>query len=91
MRAILRRRARLKRQPRRIPVVCLTQWLEVSQRECREQVKELTHLQNQGSKLCLAIVGPPKMRGHLLEGKQIAAINHVEMAEGLASLQAAVS
>jgi hypothetical protein len=41
------------------------QWLVVSERERQEQFEELTLLQTRGSKLCLAIVGPPQVRNHL--------------------------
>jgi hypothetical protein len=36
--------------------------------EHREQFEELTLLQTQGSKLCHAIVDPPRVRNHLLVG-----------------------
>jgi hypothetical protein len=42
-------------------------------------VQELTLLQTRGSELCLAKVGPSTVRGHLLEGMQIAAGRHTEM------------
>jgi hypothetical protein len=43
-------------------------WQEESERECQEQFEELTLVQTQGSKLCLTIIGPPRVRNHLLEG-----------------------
>jgi hypothetical protein len=42
---------------------------------------------NQGSELCQAIVDPPKVRSHLLEGMQMTALRHTE----IAVLRAAVS
>jgi hypothetical protein len=49
------------------------------ERQCQDLVQELTILQTRGSELCKAIVGPLTVRGHLLEGMQIAAICHTEM------------
>jgi hypothetical protein len=46
-------------------------WREEFEREHREQFEELTLLQTQGYELCLAIVGPPRVRNHLSEGMQI--------------------
>jgi hypothetical protein len=65
--------------------------MEESKRECREQVQELTLLQTQGFKLCLAIVGPLRVRSHLSEGMRIATLCHTKMAEELAALRAAIS
>jgi hypothetical protein len=48
-------------------------------------------MQNRGCKLCQAIVGHPKVRGHLSKGMWIAVIHHTEMAELLATLQTVVS
>jgi hypothetical protein len=42
--------------------------LVVSEKEHREQFKELSRLRAWHSELCLAIVGPPWVRNHLLEG-----------------------
>jgi hypothetical protein len=66
-------------------------WREESERECQEQVEELTVLQTRGSKLCLAIVGLPRVRNHLWEGMRIAALHHTKMAEQLVGLRVAVS
>jgi hypothetical protein len=44
---------------------------EESKREFQQQFEELTLLQVWGSKLCLAIVSPPRVRNHLSEGMQI--------------------
>jgi hypothetical protein len=63
----------------------------VSKRERQEQFEELTLLQTRGSELCHTIVGPPRVRNHLLEGMRLAALCHIEMDGELASLQAAVS
>jgi hypothetical protein len=41
--------------------------------------------------LCLAIVGLPQVRNHLLEGMQAAALRHTEMNRELATLRVAVS
>jgi hypothetical protein len=48
-------------------------------------------LQTQGSKLCFAIVGPPWARNHLLEGMQITALHHTEMAGELAAVLTTMS
>jgi hypothetical protein len=66
------------------------QW-EESEREHQEQFEELTLLQAWGSKLCLAIVCPPRMRNHLSEGMHIAALRHTKMVRELTVLRAAVS
>jgi hypothetical protein len=63
----------------------------VSERERWEQFEELTLLQTRGSDLCLAIVGPPRVRNHLSEGMRSAAHHHTKMAGELATLRAAVS
>jgi hypothetical protein len=60
-------------------------------REHREQFEELILLQTRGFELCLAIVGPPRVRNHLLEGMRTVALRHTEMAGELAALRAAVS
>jgi hypothetical protein len=44
-----------------------------------------------GSKLCHAIVDPPRLRHHLSEGMPLAALQHTEMAGELTMFQAAVS
>jgi hypothetical protein len=64
---------------------------EVSKKECREHFEELTLLQTRGSELCLAIVGPPRVRNHMSEGMQIAALLHIEMAREFVVLRAEVS
>jgi hypothetical protein len=56
-----------------------------AKRQCQYLVQELTLLQTQGSKLCLAIVDPPTVHGHLLEGMQSATIYHASMAGELAA------
>jgi hypothetical protein len=66
-------------------------WWEVFEREHRVQLEELTLLQTRGSKLCLAIVGPPWVRIHLSKGMQLVALRHTEMAGELAALRAMVS
>jgi hypothetical protein len=66
------------------------QW-EESKRGHREQLEELTLFQTWGFELCLAIIDPPRVRNHLLEGMWIAALHHTEMAGELVALRAAVS
>jgi hypothetical protein len=66
-------------------------WQEESNRKCQEWVEELTLLQARGSELCQAIVGPPRVRSHLSEGMQIAALHHAKMAKQLVMLWAAVA
>jgi hypothetical protein len=66
------------------------QW-EVSKREREEHFEEVTLLHTRGSELCPAIVGPPRVRNHLSEAIQIAALHHTMMAEMLAVLRAVVS
>jgi hypothetical protein len=44
-----------------------------------------------GSELCQAIVSPPTVQGHLLEGMKSATICHTELAGQLTALRAAVS
>jgi hypothetical protein len=61
-------------------------WLEESKRECRGQVEELTLHQTRDFELCLAIVGSLRVRSHLLEGIQVTALHHTEMAGELAAL-----
>jgi hypothetical protein len=55
-------------------------WWVVSKRECKKQFEELTLLQTWSAELCHAIVGPPLVRNQLLEGMQLAAFHHTEMA-----------
>jgi hypothetical protein len=57
----------------------------------REHFEELTLLQTRGFKLCFAIVDPPQVRNHLLEGVQIAALRPTEMVRELATLRSTVS
>jgi hypothetical protein len=59
---------------------------EVFKKGHREHFEELTRLYTQGSELCLAIVCPPWVRNHLLEGIQITALRHTEMVGELAAL-----
>jgi hypothetical protein len=66
-------------------------WLEESKRECREQVEELTLLQTLGSELCLAVVGPLRVRSHLSERMWVFALRHTEMAGELATLRVAMA
>jgi hypothetical protein len=66
------------------------QW-EDAEKQCQDLVQELTLLQTRGSKLCLAIVGLPRVWGHLFEGMRIAIICHTEMARQLAALRATMS
>jgi hypothetical protein len=63
----------------------------VSERERREQFEELTLLQTWGSELCLAIIGQPWVRNHLLEGMWATALRNTEMGGDLAVLRAVVS
>jgi hypothetical protein len=65
--------------------------LVVSKMEHREQLEELSPLWAWGSKLCLAIIGPPWVRNCLLEGMQAAALRRTEVVRDLAMLQAVVS
>jgi hypothetical protein len=58
--------------------------LAVSKMEHREQFKEFFLLWAWGAKLCLAIVGPSRVRNHLLERMRAAAIRQIEMAGELA-------
>jgi hypothetical protein len=67
-------------------VVDLEQWLEESKRECQEHVDELTLLQTRGSKLCLAILGPPRVRGHMSEVMWSAVLHHTKLVEDLTTL-----
>jgi hypothetical protein len=67
-------------------VVDLEQWLEESKRECQEHVDELTLLQTRGSKLCLAILGPPRVRGHMSEVMWSAVLHHTKLVEELTAL-----
>jgi hypothetical protein len=64
---------------------------EESKRGHQEQLGELTLLLTRGSELCIAIVNPPRVKNHLSEGMQIAALHHTEMAGELAMLQMALS
>jgi hypothetical protein len=65
-------------------------WKE-AQRQCQELVEELTLLQASASVLCQAMVGPPKVRSHLLEGIWVATTRHTVMAKQLTMLWVAVS
>jgi hypothetical protein len=65
--------------------------LVVTEREHREQFEELTILQTWGSELCLAIVGPARVRNHLSEGMRAAALRRTKRAGELAALRAVVS
>jgi hypothetical protein len=56
-------------------------WWEETKRECHEWVQELTLMQTWGFDLYQAIVGPPKVRGHLSKGMWIVAVHHTEDAE----------
>jgi hypothetical protein len=53
------------------------QW-EVSEKGHREHFKKLTLLLTQGLELCLALIGPSRVRNHLSEGMHIAALRHTE-------------
>jgi hypothetical protein len=64
---------------------------EMSKRERREQLEELTLLQTWGFDLCHTIVGPPRVRHHLSEGMQLVALHHTEMVRELAAFWAVVS
>jgi hypothetical protein len=61
-------------------------WWEVFEKGRREHFEKLTLLQTQGSELCLAIVGPPSVRNHLLVGIWIVALHHTKMVGELATL-----
>jgi hypothetical protein len=65
--------------------------LVVSEREHREQFEELSLLQARGSEMCLAIVGPPRVRNHLSVGMRAAAFHHTKRVGELAAPLAAVS
>jgi hypothetical protein len=67
------------------------QQLVLSEREHREQFKELSLLRARGSKLCLVIVGLPRVRNHLSDRMRAAILHHTEMARELAALWATVS
>jgi hypothetical protein len=54
--------------------------------EHHTQFQELTLLQTRGSELCLAIVGPPRVRNHLSEEMRLVALHHTEMAREHAAL-----
>jgi hypothetical protein len=64
---------------------------EMSEMEHRAQFEELTLLQTWGSKLCHAIIGPPRARHHLSDGMWVAALCHTEMVGELAALWSVVS
>jgi hypothetical protein len=66
-------------------------WWVVSERKRREHESLHPLLQTRGSELCLAILGPPRVRNHLSEGMRIAALCHTEMAGEPAALRAMVS
>jgi hypothetical protein len=63
----------------------------VSEREHREQFEELNLLQTRGFDLCLAIVGPPRLRNRLSEAMRATNLHRTKMAGELATLQAVVS
>jgi hypothetical protein len=64
---------------------------QVSERERRARFEELTLLQTRGSKLCHAIIGPPRLRHHLSKGMQLAALRHTEMVGELTTFLVVVS
>jgi hypothetical protein len=64
---------------------------EASEREHRAHLKGLTLLQTQGSKLCHAIIGPPRVKLHLSEAMWLATLRHIEMVGELTAFWAAVS
>jgi hypothetical protein len=72
-------------------VADIEQQLEESKKECQEQVEELTLLEIRGSKLCLAVVGPLRVRSHLSEGMWVIALYDTEMAGELATLRVTMS
>jgi hypothetical protein len=53
-------------------------------------VQELTLLKTRRSELCVEIVSPPTVLGHLSDEMQIATIRHIEMVGQLTSLRVAV-
>jgi hypothetical protein len=57
----------------------------------RETVEDLSLQRARVSELCLAIVDPPRVRNHLSERMQAAALCHTKGAEKLVALRAAVS
>jgi hypothetical protein len=59
---------------------------EVFDKEHREQFEEPTLLQTRGSKLCHAIVGPPRVRNHLSRWMRLAGLHHTVILESLPSL-----
>jgi hypothetical protein len=63
---------------------------EASGKKHQEHFVELTLLQTQGSKLCKAIIGPPRAR-HLSEGTWLVALRHTEMDGELATFRGVVS
>jgi hypothetical protein len=63
----------------------------VSERESQEQFEELSLLQARGFKLCLTIVGLPRLSNHLLVGMWATTLRHTKMAGELAVLPAVVS
>jgi hypothetical protein len=65
--------------------------LEVSEREHQARFEECTLLQTRGSKLCHAIIGPPRSRHHLSDGMKLAALRHTKMARELTVFRVAVS
>jgi hypothetical protein len=62
------------------------QWLVVSEMDRREQFEELSLLRAWGAELCLAIVGPSRVRNHLLERMRAATIRHIEMVGEVATI-----
>jgi hypothetical protein len=63
---------------------------EASKRKHQEHFEELTLLRTQGSKLCCAIVGPPRAR-HLSKGMRLAVLCHTEIVRELAAFWVMVS
>jgi hypothetical protein len=63
----------------------------VSERERRARFEELILLQTRGSKLCHAIIDPPRLRHHLSEGMRLAALRHTEMVGELTMFLVVVS
>jgi hypothetical protein len=68
-----------------------TQRLVVFEMECRQQSEELSLLRARVAQSCLAIVGPSKVRSHLLARMWAATLCHTEMARELTALWEAVS
>jgi hypothetical protein len=64
---------------------------EMSEREHRAHIKEFTLLQTRGSKLCHAIIGPPRAKHHLSMLMRLAALHQSKMAGELTAFWMAVS